>query len=151
MTPTATRTGGGWKQPAPNETPRLRLKPKAPVTGQVDGAWWPHTDDLVAELADLLAVLSVRLGPIGNVLYNLSEWAAAPAKVSFDGQLVRVAGYRRQPLHTAEVQGTRGAKVVLLVVPPHTDPESAHAAMMLAASPGNAASVEELLGSAATS
>ena len=29
---------------------RLRLKPKAPRTGYVDGAWWPRSHDLAAEL-----------------------------------------------------------------------------------------------------
>ncbi|EUA14764.1 hypothetical protein I546_0711 [Mycobacterium kansasii 732] len=43
------------------------MKPKAPTTGYVDGAWWPHGDDLPIELPDLLAVLSVRLGPIDRV------------------------------------------------------------------------------------
>jgi hypothetical protein len=31
------RTGAGWKQTPPEHTPRLRLKPKAPTTGYVDG------------------------------------------------------------------------------------------------------------------
>ncbi len=46
-------------RPSSVHTPRLRLKPKAPQSGYVDGAWWPYSDDLTAELPDLLAVLSV--------------------------------------------------------------------------------------------
>jgi hypothetical protein len=69
------------------------LKPKAPVTGFVDGAWWPHSDELPTELPDLLAVLSVRLGPIDRVTYNLTEWVKAPVKMAYDGRLVRLAGY----------------------------------------------------------
>ena len=62
------------KHPTPPDyTPRLRLKPKAERTGHVDGAWWPWSDDLTKELPDLLAVLSVRLGPIERVMYNLGE------------------------------------------------------------------------------
>ena len=61
----------------PEHTPRLRLKPKAPHSGYVDGAWWPRGDDLATELPDLLAVLSVRLGRIDRVMYNLNEWAKA--------------------------------------------------------------------------
>ena len=64
----------------PEHTPRLRLKPKAPRTGYVDGAWWPHSDDLKAQLPDLLAVLSVRLGPIDRVLFNVNEWAKSTAE-----------------------------------------------------------------------
>ena len=64
MTPRQHRTDVGRDQTPPEHTPRLRLKPKAPQTGYVDGAWWPRSDDLTTELPDLLAVLSVRLGPI---------------------------------------------------------------------------------------
>ena len=70
----------------PENTPRLRLKPKAPQSGYVDGAWWPHSDDLAAELPDLLAVLSVRLGRIDRVMYNLNEWAKASAKLATGGR-----------------------------------------------------------------
>ena len=76
----------------PEHTPRLRLKPKAPQSGHVDGAWWPHSDDLAAELPDLLAVLSVRLGRIDRVLYNVNEWAKPPSrKLETGGRLVRLA------------------------------------------------------------
>lgn len=70
----------GRRHTPPVQTPRLRLKPKAPHSGYVDGAWWPHSADLTAELPDLLSVLSVRLGPIGRVIYNVNEWAKPPAK-----------------------------------------------------------------------
>ena len=126
-------------------TPRLRLKPKAPQTGYVDGAWWPHNNDLTKELPDLLAVLSVRLGAIDRLIYNLSEWAKAPAKLATGGRNVRLDGYRLQPINTVEVLGLNRDKVLLLVVPPGTDPDSAHTAMMAAAAPGNDSTVEGLL------
>ena len=51
-----------------NEQPRyplrLRLRPKALTTGYVDGAWWPRSRDLAAELPALLAVPAVRLGGV---------------------------------------------------------------------------------------
>lgn len=139
------RTGGGWKQTPPEQTPRLRLKPKAPTTGYVDGAWWPRSDDLSAELPDLLAVLSVRLGPIHRVLYNLAEWVTAPTKLQTDGGMVRLAGYRRQPVNTIEVAGCPGSRIVLLVVPAYTDTHDAHHAMMAAAAPDDASTVADLL------
>jgi hypothetical protein len=40
------RNAVGRKPTPPENTPRLRLKPKAPISGYVDGAWWPHSDDL---------------------------------------------------------------------------------------------------------
>lgn len=135
----------GRQQTTPVHTPRLRLKPKAPQSGYVDGAWWPHSEDLTAELPDLLAVLSVRLGPIGRVIYNVNEWAKPPAKFAAGGRMVRLDGYRRQPIDTIEVLGLNGNKIVLLVVSPHADPDQAHTIMMTAASPNNASTVEGLM------
>jgi hypothetical protein len=123
----------------------LRLKPKAPESGFVDGAWWPHTDDLATELPDLLAVLSVRLGPVDRFLYNISEWPKPPRKLATGGRSVRLDGYRLQPVHTVEVLGLNREKIVLLVVAPHADPEQAHTIMMTAAGPNDASNVASLL------
>ena len=128
-----------------HSTPRLRLKPKAPISGYVDGAWWPHSNDLPTELADLLAVLSVRLGPIERVLYNLAEWAKVPKKVPVNAGVLRLAGYTRQPVNTIEVIGRNRSKIVLLVVPVDTDPDDAHHTMMAAAARHDATTVESLL------
>ena len=57
---------------------RLRLKPKAPRTGYVDGAWWPRSHDLAAELPTLVEVLAVRLGPVGRVAYSIGAWDTPP-------------------------------------------------------------------------
>jgi hypothetical protein len=130
---------------SPAHTPRLRLKPKAPESGYVDGAWWPHSADLTTELPDLLSVLSVRLGPIGRVIYNVNEWAEPPARIMAGGRTVRLGGYRRQPVHTVEILGLNRSKIVLLVVSPDADPEQAHAIMMTAAAPSDASTVESLL------
>jgi hypothetical protein len=139
------RNDTGHEFTPPEQTPRLRLKAKAPRSGHVDGAWWPHGDDLAAELPDLLAVLSVRLGRIDRVLYNLNEWEKAPAKLATGGRTVRLDGYRRQPVNTVEVLGLKSGRIVLLVVPAHTQPDQAHDTLMAAAGPDNASSVEELL------
>ncbi|WP_036347068.1 DUF5994 family protein [Mycolicibacterium aromaticivorans] len=145
MTQPEVRTSVGWKEPPPQATPRLRLKPKGPQTGRVDGAWWPHSDDLEAEVPDLLAVLSVRLGPISYVLYKMTEWVKARGKILIGGRVVRLDGYNRQPSNTVEVQGLGGGKLVLLVVPVGTDADRAHAVMMTAAAPDNASTSDELL------
>lgn len=145
MTQQRGRNAVGRKPTPPEHTPRLRLKPKAPISGYVDGAWWPHSDDLPTELPDLLAVLSVRLGPIDRVIYNLAEWVQAPKKLPTDEHVVRLAGYNRQPINTIEVLGRNRNKIVLLVVPSYTDPDGAHNTMMTAAAPGDATTVDGLL------
>jgi uncharacterized protein DUF5994 len=139
------RTVAGSKYTPPENTPRLRLKPKAPTTGYVDGAWWPHSDDLTIELPDLLAVLSVRLGPIDRVLYNVAEWTKPPAKLHIGGRVIRLDSYQRQPVNTIEVLGLNRNKIVLLVVPSRTDPDFAHATMMAAAAPSDSSTTVRLL------
>jgi hypothetical protein len=135
----------GQRSSPPEHTPRLRLKPRAPHSGYVDGAWWPHTDELAAELPDLLAVLSVRLGRIDRVMYNLNEWAKPSAKLATGGRRVRLDGYRRQPTNTVEVLGLNRDRIVLLVVPPDAYPDEAHATLMAAAAPSNDSTVDSLM------
>jgi hypothetical protein len=139
------RSQAGRHPTPPDHTPRLRLKPKARATGYVDGAWWPRSDDLVAELPDLLAVLSVRLGAIDRVMFPLTEWVKAPAKFGSGGRMVKLDGYRRQPVNTLEVLGVNRNKILLLVVPTHTEPDHAHTVMMTAATPNNDSTVAGLL------
>ena len=145
MTRTRADTATRSTHQPPENTPRLRLKPKAPTSGYVDGAWWPHSDDLPVELPDLLAVLSVRLGPIDRVIYNLTEWANVPAKLTIGGQVVRLCGYYRQPINTVEILGLNRNKIVLLVVPALTEPDHAHDIMMTAAAPNDASTIDCLL------
>jgi hypothetical protein len=149
MTLTHDRTDVGQRNSPPEHTPRLRLKPKGPRTGYVDGAWWPRSDDLAAELPDLLAVLSVRLGRIDRVMYKLDEWAKSPAKLATGGRRVRLDGYRRQPINTVEVLGLNRNRISLLVVPPNADPDGAHDTLMAAAAPSNDSTVDSLLMSSA--
>lgn len=131
--------------PVPQITPRLRLKPKGSTVGNVDGAWWPHSDDLPAELPDLLAVLSVRLGQIDRVTYNFADWSTAPSTMTTGDNAVGLRGFFQQPVNTIQVVGIDSAKLVLLVVPTRTDSGDAHDIMMSAAAPDNTSTVDGLL------
>jgi Family of unknown function (DUF5994) len=122
------------------------LKPKAPTTGWVDGAWWPRSWDLAAELPDLLAVLAVRLGRIERVSYHLGDWSPAVRKISNDGGVVRLDGFRTQHVNTVDVLAAR-QRVTLLVVPPEISAQAAHAALVTAGHRGNTDDIESLLGS----
>ncbi|GAB2695018.1 DUF5994 family protein [Nocardia thraciensis] len=126
-------------------SPRLRVAPESRRTRSVDGAWWPHSDDLVAELPDLLAVLTARLGPIHRVVYHLDTWAPAPGKAALAGRRVALDGYRHRPADTIDVHTLDGATLALLVIPPHTTHDSAEAAMTAAADPHNTSTVASLL------
>ncbi|MET9625860.1 DUF5994 family protein [Lentzea sp. NPDC006480] len=129
----------------PRYSLRLRLRPKALTTGCVDGAWWPRSRDLAAELPALLAVLAVRLGEIPRVSYNLTEWDSAPRQIAVAGVRVRLNGFWSRPPSTVDVVAGDRRRLTLLLVPPDTEPSAAHHCMMRAAQRENADTVEVLL------
>lgn len=134
-------------QPTPERhTPlRLRLKPKAPATGYVDGGWWPRSRDLTTELAALVEVLTVRLGRIERVAYGLSNWDTTPRKVGADGFRVHLEGFTYQDQNVIHVTGSEGGRISLLVVPPGLTDTAGHNAMMTAGHRDNADRPEEIL------
>ncbi|MEV6611020.1 DUF5994 family protein [Kutzneria sp. NPDC051319] len=138
-------TSGPHSHSNPAPSLRLRLKPKGPVTGYVDGGWWPHSRDLAAELPELAAVLSVRLGPIQRIAYAMDTWETAPNRVDVDGRHVRMEGFRSQDRDTVAVTGLNGQRLSLLVVPPDAGDTAGHDAMMAAAHRDNADSPSSIL------
>jgi hypothetical protein len=120
------------------------LKPKGPATGWVDGGWWPRSRDLSAELPGLVAVLAVRLGRIERVSYHVGDWDATISRIGCGGGVVRLGGYRAQHADTVDVLAA-GQRVTLLVVPPETSAQTAHAALMAAGHRGNTDDVTTLL------
>lgn len=135
--------------PAVSEPPdpalRLRLKPRGRPTGFVDGAWWPRSRDLAAELPTLLAGLAERLGQIRRVSYNLAEWDAVGRRLEVGGRLVRLGGFRFQVADTVDVIDADQGRITLLVVPPATVPDIARAVSTAAASRDNADRASALL------
>ena len=123
---------------------RLRLKPDAPTTGVVDGAWWPESRDLAAELPAMAAGLTTQLGLVEAVSYNLDAWDATPRKVRVGRGVVRMSGFHSQAYATVDVVGAR-RRLTLLIVPPETDPRTAAAALAAAGRAGNTDGVDALL------
>lgn len=124
--------------------PRLRLKPAHSSPGVVQGGWWPLTDQLEFELRLLLATLSSRAGTVERVIYDESSWAPVPLRIEFRGHSV-ILEPRDTQTNTLTITGEKFGTLVLLVVPPGTDPVAAHAAVMTAADPDDASTAEELL------
>jgi hypothetical protein len=145
MTREKARNNSRWDDTRDGRTPRFRLKPTPHRSGHVDGAWWPRSDDLMTELQDLIATLSVRQGAISRVKYNPNEWMTTPFELVSGEYAVELDGSCGQPANTLEVLDAKGNKVVLLVVPAHIDPDHAHAIVMAAAAPDDVSTVDALL------
>jgi hypothetical protein len=124
--------------------PRLRLKPARGAPGFVQGGWWPRTDQLHTELPLLLAALSSRSATVDKVIYDENSWAPASMRMEFRGHSV-VLEPRNTSANTLTISGKQFGTLVLLVVPPDTDPAAAHAAVVRAADPEDVSTPQELL------
>lgn len=132
---------------APSGELRCSLKPANATPGHVDGAWWPRTPDLVAEIPALLDRLADGWGAVDRVSYDLSAWSPAARRITVRGRRVRLDGFRgRRPADAIHLSGPAGnAILTLLVIPPDTDPEVAERALRRAGTGDNQDSTTDLL------
>ncbi|RPE42692.1 hypothetical protein EDD90_5846 [Streptomyces sp. Ag109_O5-1] len=122
----------------------LRLKTTASRDGILDGAWWPRSRDIGAELSALLSALTEHLGPLTRVGLDATAWEGLPTRIVVGDHVVHVDSF---PVGDDTVLITRGDRDLfsLLVVPPDTPPEAARAAMAQAVLAGNASEGEQIL------
>ena len=125
---------------------RLRLKSAHPSCGSVQGAWWPRSDQLHTELPLLLTALSPRVGSVDRVIYDETSWAPASSRMEFRGRSVVLEGSHNESADTLSVIGEGFGRLVLLIVPPYTNPTRAYTAVMTASKPDDVSSPDELLG-----
>ena len=97
---------------------RLALCKHPGVQGTLAGAWWPPDRRLGTALADLVAVLGLRIGPVRRVLYDPALWDAAPARIIRGSTVVPVDAYSLIARDTLYVMGTHNRHSLLFVVPP---------------------------------
>ena len=117
-------------------TALLRLETTHSRQGVLDGAWWPRSRDIGAELPDLIHVLAGHLGPITRVGLDATAWDELPTRLVIDDRVVHIDSF---PVGDNTVLITRGDQdhFSLLVIPPHATPDAAHAAMARAVRPDN--------------
>ena len=124
---------------------RLRLKSAHRLCGHVQGAWWPHSTRLTAELPELLDALAVRLGPVARVSYHHSDWSSAP-RHTVPAETDAAVDAEAESPHTVTVYGEGFGRLTLLVIPPYTDPSDAYETVITASSAGDSSTPDQLLG-----
>lgn len=125
---------------------RLSLKPTESTSGYVDGAWWPRSSDLVAQIPALVAQLTERWGAVDRVSYDVEAWAPAARRVTAGGRQIRLDGFRgRRPTDAVHVMGAYRPVRTLLVVPPTTEPHRAAEMLRRAGTRGNQETIDDLL------
>ncbi|MFF1440705.1 DUF5994 family protein [Streptomyces sp. NPDC058295] len=133
-----------------SSSPRLSLAPAGSAPALLDGAWWPRSRDLAAELPSLAAVLEPRWGRITRVTVNPTHWPVVPRKVAVAGHVVNVGWFlSEQDPHELLLLSYRLGRWNLLVVPPRTDPASAAWLMSAASDPRGTSTASRLIEEAA--
>lgn len=110
---------------------RLQFDPIGPAEPYLDGAWWPRSTELAAELPPLLTALSARLGPVALIGYRSDAWNTAPDHLDLTGHAVHLQGFVAPGPPTLVVVDESGRRITMRVIPPETD--RAAAAELLAA------------------
>ena len=102
---------------------RVRLRDRArAVDVAFDGAWWPRSRDLGAELPELIAALDTLGVHVERFTYPVDAWEhPVQRKVVVSGRTVRTGAFRSMDpqLVSLTVDGDR--RLDLLVVPPEAD------------------------------
>ncbi|UUU41179.1 DUF5994 family protein [Streptomyces sp. NBC_00162] len=117
---------------------RLSLTPKTALAGRLDGAWWPYSRDLEAELPALAAALDEPWGRITRVTVNPTRWPAIPHTVQVAGRTLHVGWFTEQDPDQLILLSYTVGRWDLLVIPPETEPAAAARLMTAAAIPGSA-------------
>lgn len=107
----------------------IRLTLAAAHGADLDGAWWPRTESIAAELSDFIDALRDSLGRVVDIRVN---WSSSDAIPNLDMLTRRgvaaIPGWKDRPQRIITVIGSQ-ARVNLLVVPNETT--SALATMVL--------------------
>ncbi|MFV0133166.1 DUF5994 family protein [Streptomyces sp. HMX87] len=141
-----TTSEGGPSAPAV----RLSLAPTGSAPALLDGAWWPRSRDLGAELPALVAVLDPLWGRITRVTVQPTRWPVVPRKVPVAGHVVKVGWFlAEQDPHEVLLLSYHVGRWNLLVVPPQTPPASAEWLMAAAGDPQRTDSGSALMKQAA--
>jgi hypothetical protein len=131
-------------------SPRLSLAPVGSAPALLDGAWWPRSRDLEAELPSLTAVLDPLWGRITRVTVNPTAWPVIPRKVPVAGHVVNVGWFlAEQDPHELLLLSYHVGRWNLLVVPPLTAPDTAAWLMAAASDPRGTSTASRLMEEAA--
>ncbi len=107
------------------------------LAGQLDGAWWPYSRDLEAELPALAAALDEPWGRITRVTVNPTRWPVVPHTVAVGARTVHVGWFTEQDPDKLILLSYTVGRWDLLVIPPECEPAAAARLMAAAAIPGS--------------
>jgi hypothetical protein len=104
---------------------------------ELDGAWWPRSRDLEAELGALVQHFPLDRGRIVRADVSPRDWDPHPRRIGVAAGHVKVGASPDDDTHVVDLSLTDRSLVRLLVVPPETPEVAAEGAMFASTQPGN--------------
>jgi hypothetical protein len=146
MTATILLTSAVEERTPSSLPPRLVLAPAGTAPALIDGAWWPRSRDLTAELPALIEALDPLWGRITRVTVNPTFWPVIPRKVPVHGHVVHVGWFAaEQDPHKLLLLSYSAGRWDLLVIPPETEPITAARLMAMATDPSRSLTATGLI------
>ncbi|MFE3190705.1 DUF5994 family protein [Nocardia sp. NPDC059240] len=119
--------------PVPTRAPRLLLQELRTGTGEVDGAWWPWSSDLTAELQDLIDAVTPRMGSIARIGFDWNARSLAQRGIDHANGIELYSPGLDQPPAVMRLTGIDGSLLILRIVPFDTPVQLADEQMRRAA------------------
>lgn len=115
----------------------------------MDGAWWPTSRDLVAELPALVEALPSSAGTVERVAFGRAWWDPVPRRTRgwVNGRRIGLGGFEpfAPGIIWVATSRTGCTPIFLLVVPPETAPDRAADILRRAGDRENRDGPEDLL------
>ncbi|WP_369136973.1 DUF5994 family protein [Modestobacter versicolor] len=129
---------------------RVRLRSGAPALDVAfDGAWWPRSRDLGAELPELVAALAKLGVRVERFTYPVDAWEhEVQRKVVVGGRTVRTGAFRSMDQQLVSLVADDGRRIDLVVVPPEADALTGVRALRLAGLREDSSSPQRVLAAA---
>ena len=110
----------------PSDSIRLTWAPD-PRGQRLDGMWWPRSRDAAAELPELIAAASIRLGgPVTRVSLNIDFWDTPhEARLFLAGQVVRLGWFHHIDPHLVTAGRGTHDRLSIAVLPADLDTTTA--------------------------
>jgi hypothetical protein len=128
---------------------RVRLRSEG-TTADVafDGAWWPRSRDLSAELPELVAALATLGVRVERFTYPVEAWTPVERKVAVAGRSVRTGCFRSMDPQLVSITADGDRRLDLLVVPPEADALTGVRALRMAGLRSDSSSPQRVLAAA---
>ncbi|RVW11113.1 hypothetical protein EGT67_01200 [Prescottella agglutinans] len=115
---TPSKDGG---QPFSTPTRITRLLFSTGSRSDVDGVWWPRTQNLSVELHDLVVCLTPRLGPVARIHFDWNAVSTMQRHIDPEDGLVVTGPEADQSGRVMRLYSRNGSRVDIAIVEPGVD------------------------------